>query len=164
MIFRNPIGGSVAAVAGPAKEMFSKENVVQASSIALGFVLPGIVTNKFVPVAWRNTALKGYAVKVGVIAVLAGATSMVSKRVSKAILIGGSVSLVLDLYTDFVAPMLGGLVGAAPAPALPAPAGGTATYFGDRGVGTYFGDNGLGAYDGASIGAAFGGVGDAAYA
>ncbi|HXT00359.1 MAG TPA: hypothetical protein VN915_06765 [Elusimicrobiota bacterium] len=164
-IFRNPIGGSVAAVMGPAKEMISKQFLVEASSLALGFVLPGIVTSKFVPASYRNTAAKGYAVKVAVIAGLAGATSLWNKRVSKAILMGGGVSLVLDIYTDFVAPMLGGVLGAASAPAaLPAPAGGTATYYGDRGVGTFYGDNGLGAYEGASIGSAFGGAGDNAYA
>lgn len=164
-LFSNPIGGSLSAVSAPVKEMISKDFLMEASSVAAGFVLPGIVTNKFVPATWRNTPMKGYAVNIGTVAVVAALASFVNKRASKAILLGGGVKVILDLYTDFVAPMLGSVVSAAPAtPALPAPAGGTATYFGDRGMGTFYGDNGLGSFDGASIGAAFGsatGMGDA---
>jgi hypothetical protein len=165
-LLRNPIGGSVAAVAAPVKEMASKEFLIQASSVALGFVLPGIVTSRVVPINWRDTALKGYAVKVAVVAGLAGAASLVNKRVSKAILLGGGVSIALDIYTDFVAPALSGVLGGGSVPAaLPAPAGGTATYFGDRvSLATYYGDQGLAGAEGASIGAAFGGQGDAAFA
>lgn len=162
-LFRNPIGGSISAVSAPVREMASVPFLLEVTSLAGGFVLPGIVTNRFVPLGWRNTALKGYAVKVGVIAGLSALAGLKSRKLSRAVLVGGGISLVLDLYTDFAAPAISGVLGrVSSAPALPAPAGGAATYFGDRGMGTFYGDEGLGSFEGSSIGAAFGGgVGDA---
>jgi hypothetical protein len=151
-IFRNPIGGSLSAITSAPKQMISKDFLTEAASVSVGFVLPNIVMT-YLPANLRDARWKGYASKVAVVAVLAGASGMVSKRVSKAILLGGGVSLLLDLYADFVAPMLHG--GGAPAP------GGTAAFFGeegDPGMGAFFGndnDPGAGLGDGRAIGEAF---------
>lgn len=152
-IFRNPLGSSLAAVTSAPRQMISKDFLTEAASVAVGFVLPNIVMTNL-PANLRDQRWKGYASKVAVVAVLAGASGMVSKRVSKAILLGGGVSILLDLYTDFVAPMIHG-VGGAPAPS------GTAAFFGegnDPGMGAFYGtegDPGSGLGDGRAIGEAF---------
>lgn len=152
-IFRNPLGASLSGITAAPRQMISKDFLMEAASVAVGFVLPNIVMTNL-PASLRDSRLKGYAAKVAVVAVLAGASGMVSKRVSKAILLGGGVSLLLDLYTDFVAPMIHGVV--APAPAA------TAAFYGnpgDPGMSAFYGNPGdpgvSGLGDGAAIGEAF---------
>lgn len=169
-LFSNPsFGGSISAVTAPVKEMVRKDFLVEAVSVAAGVMLPAVVTTRFIPAAWRNTTFKGYAVKAGVVAGISAFASIAfGKKVSRAVLLGGGVSLALDIYTDFVGPMVGNAVGSmlpAPTGALPAPAPGAATYFGDRNLAAWYGGHdGLSDASGASIGSAFGGMGDQAYA
>lgn len=152
-IFRNPLGASLSGITSAPRQMISKDFLTEASAVAVGFVLPNLVMTNLPP-AMRNSRLKGYASKVAVVAVLAGASSMVSKRVSKAILLGGGVSILLDLYADFVAPMIQGVM----TPSAPT---GTAAFYGeagDPGMGAYYGEPGnpgSGLGDGAAIGEAF---------
>lgn len=122
---RNPFSPS-AILAGP-KEMVSKEFIVDAASAAAGFVLPGLAMN-YIPVTFRNTTIKFYAAKVATVAVLSAAGSMVSKRASRMILLGGTISILLDVWTQFKAQ--GG--------ASPAPAKGTDAYYGE-GIDAYYG-------------------------
>jgi len=131
--------------------MISKDFLTEAVAVAVGFVLPNIVMTSVVPAQFRDARWKGYGSKVAVVAVLAGAAGMFSKRVSKAILLGGGVSILLDLYTDFVAPMVAGGL---------APSSVKAFYGedGDPGMGAFYGtegDPGSGLGDGRSIGEAF---------
>lgn len=152
-IFRNPLGSSLSGITSAPRQMISKDFLTEASAVAVGFVLPNIVMTSL-PAQMRDARWKGYASKVAVVAVLAGASGMVSKRVSKAILLGGGVSLLLDLYTDFVAPMIHGVM-------TPSAPSGTAAFYGegnDPGMGAYYGEPGnpgSGLGDGAAIGEAF---------
>lgn len=150
-IFRNPVGGLVRSVSSGPREMLSKSFLTEAASVAVGFVLPNMVMTSL-PTSMRDAKWKGYASKVAVVAVLAGGASMVSKKVSKAILLGGGVSLLLDLYADYIAPTIHGVI----APAAPT---GTAAFYGnpgDPGMGAFYGNPGdPGLSDGASIGEAF---------
>lgn len=153
-VFRNPLG-SLSGITSAPKEMLSKDFLTEAASVAVGFVLPNIVMTSL-PTTLRDARWKGYASKVAVVAILSGASSMVSKRVSKAILLGGGVSLLLDLYTDFLAPMIHGTAtAAASAPAA------TASFYGNpgdpgAGMGAFYGNPGdPGLSDGAAIGEAF---------
>lgn len=108
----NPFSAN-ALLATP-KEMISTDNLMSAASVAAGFVLPNMAMN-YLPATWRASLTTYYLSKVGTVVVLTAAGSMVSKRIAKFILLGGSVSLLLDLYTEFVA-------GKSPLPAAP-PAG-----------------------------------------
>ena len=154
-IFRNPLGSSLSGITSAPRQMISKDYLMEAAAVAVGFVMPNVLMVKL-PDTMRDAQWKGYASKVLVVAVLAGGSSAVSKRVGKAILLGGGVSILLDLYTDFVAPMVMGMGAESPAPAS-----GTSAYFGeggDPGVGAYYGeggDPGSGLGDGRAIGEAF---------
>jgi hypothetical protein len=132
-LYSNPAFGGV--LSAP-KELIKKDFMTEAASVAAGFVLPNLVMARL-PAAFRDATWKGYASKVAVIAVLSGAAKMVSARASRAILLGGGVSLLLDVYADFIAPAIGGMT-------RPGTAGVDA-YYGDRadGMGAYYGD-GLG--------------------
>ncbi len=150
-IFRNPIAGTAGSIMSAPKKMISKDFVTEAASVAVGFVLPNIVMTSL-PTTLRDAKWKGYASKVAVVAALAGVSGMVSKRVSNAILLGGGVSLLLDLYTDFIAPMM--MPKTAPT--------GTAAFYGNdndpgAGIGAFYGNPGDpgGMGDGAAIGEAF---------
>lgn len=124
----NPFSAN-ALLAAP-KEMMSSAFIMEAAGVAAGFVLPNMAMN-YIPVGWRSTTLTYYASKVGTIAVLSAAATMVSKRVSKFVMVGGAVSLMLDLYTEF-------MKGASPAHAAPAPAGGgTQAFYGN--LSAYYG-------------------------
>ncbi len=153
-LYSNP--GISSALSAP-KEMISKDFITEAASVAAGFVLPNVVMS-YLPTTFRDAPWKGYASKVAVVAVLSGAANMVSKRASKAILLGGGVSLLLDLYTDYLAPMIHGT---AAAPAASAPAS-VAAFYGNAGdpgyLGAFYGNNGdpgSGLSDGGAIGEAF---------
>jgi hypothetical protein len=113
----NPFSAN-ALMATP-KEMISSDNLMSAASVAAGFVLPNMAMN-YLPVTWRSTLMTYYLSKVGTVVVLTAAGSMVSKRVAKFILLGGSVSILLDLYTEFVG-------GKPPVTAPPAPGAAPAT-------------------------------------
>lgn len=109
------------------KQLVSTDNIIEAAGVAAGFVLPGMVMN-YLPATWRSTTLTYYASKVGTIVVLSAVGRMVSARVAKFVLVGGTVSLLLDLYTEFVG-------GKAPVTTTPAAATGTNMFYGDFGNG-----------------------------
>lgn len=120
---------------GAVREIVNVQFAQDAVAATVGFTLPDMVVRAF-PVALRDQPWKVYASKVGAVAGLAVAGGMWSRRVGKMIALGGGISLALDLYTDYVAPMLigGGAPDAAPE--------GTETYYGtddDQGVDTYYG-------------------------
>lgn len=121
---------SVNSLLATPKEMISSQNIMEAAGVAAGFVLPNMAMN-YLPAAWRATTITYYASKVGTVAVLSAAAAMVSKRISKFVLLGGTVSLVLDLYTEFVG-------GHGPVTTAPAPAAtGTQAFYGN--LGAYYG-------------------------
>lgn len=135
-LFHNPGGKALAAVFAGPKEMASMEFVKDAASVAAGFVLPNMIVAKL-PAQFRDSRPKLYVSKVVVIAGVSAAASVVSKRAAKMILLGGGVSLLLDLWMDFAAPMIAG----AGAGAAHAPAPGTGVYYGPE-VGVYYGGEG----------------------
>lgn len=125
----NPFSAN-ALLATP-KEMISSQFIMEAAGVAAGFVLPNMAMN-YLPVTWRSTPMTYYASKVGTIAVLSAAGSMINKRVGKFIMVGGGVSLLLDIYTELVK-------GVNPTPAAPAPsATGTQAFYGN--LGAYYGN------------------------
>lgn len=137
----NPFSAN-ALLAGP-KQMVSSQFIMEAAAVSAGFVLPNMAMN-YLPVNWRSTTLTYYASKVGTVAVLAAAGAMVNKRISNFVLLGGTVSLMLDLYAEF---MQGKMPVAPAAPAAPA---GTQAFYGNlAGVGAYYGGmmNGVGEWD-----------------
>jgi len=126
----NPSGALAAIASGP-KEMIRMDFVKEAASVAVGFVLPNIVVNRL-PAQFRDATWKVYASKVVVVSALAGVGAMVNKKVGRAILLGGGISIILDLYADLLAPMVGG--------AMPAAAPKTSAYYGDQdSMGAYYG-------------------------
>ncbi len=131
----NPFSAS-SLLAAP-KEMISSQFIMEAAGVAAGFVLPGIAMN-YLPATWRAAKWQYYASKVATIAVLSAAGQMVSRRVSKFILVGGGVSLLLDLYTEVM-----GMVGTTAAPTAAAPA--THAFYGDS-LNAFYGQ-GMGDWD-----------------
>ncbi len=125
----NPFSAN-ALLSGP-KEMISSQFIMEAAGVAAGFVLPNMAMN-YLPITWRSTTISYYASKVATVAVLSAAGSMVSRRVGKFVLLGGGVSLMLDLYTEFVG-------GHGPVPTAPAPGTTPATnaFYGN--LGAYYG-------------------------
>lgn len=124
----NPFSAN-ALLSGP-KEMISSQFIMEAAGVAAGFVLPNMAMN-YLPVGWRSTTMTYYAAKVATVAVLSAAGSMVSKRIGKFVLLGGGVSLMLDLYAEFMQ----GKMPVAAAPAAGAPA--TSAFYGN--LGAYYG-------------------------
>jgi hypothetical protein len=125
----NPGGRAMTAITSPIKEMATMDFAKDAASVAAGFILPNMVVARL-PAVMRDSRLKVYGSKALVVAGLSAASSMVSKRAAKMVLLGGGVSILLDLWVDWVAPMVGG----ASAPA------GTGVYYGDDNMGVYYGD------------------------
>lgn len=111
------------------KEMMTKEFATEAVSTAAGFIAPNIVLG-YLPTTFRDSKVKFYASKVLVIAGLSAVSGTVSKKASRYVLIGGGVSLLLDLWAEFKARTT-----PAPAPA----ATGTSAYYGDN-MSAYYGD------------------------
>ncbi len=111
----NPFSAN--ALLSTPKEMISSQFIMEAAGVAAGFVLPNMAMN-YLPVTWRSSVMTYYASKVATVAVLSAVGSMVSKRVGKFVLVGGGVSLMLDLYTELTK-------GTSPAATLP-PAASTA--------------------------------------
>lgn len=141
LAWANPPG--VRQLTGGIREMASMSFVQDAVSAAAGFVLPNVVV-AWLPPVMRDATWKVYGSKALVVAALAAGAGVASKKVAKMVLLGGGISIMLDLYADFVQPM----IQRTSAPAAPA---GTSAYYGtaeDRGVGAYFGtadDRGMGA-------------------
>lgn len=129
---------SVSSLTAVPKEMLSTQFITEAAGVAAGFVLPNMAMN-YLPANWKATTLTYYASKVGTIAVLSVAATMVSKRIAKFVMVGGAVSLMLDAYSEF-------MKGASPAAAAPAASGAPATntFFGN--LSAYYGGmmNGVG--------------------
>lgn len=119
----NPFKGSN-IMAAP-KELFSAPFIVEAVAATTGFILPNIVMN-YVPVSFRDSKVKYYVAKVGVVSLLSVAGNMHSKRTGRIVLLGGAISILLDVWTDFQA-----------SHAAPAPASGAHAYYG--GMDAYYG-------------------------
>lgn len=115
------------------KEMLSKEFLVESVSTAAGFMAPNILMG-YLPATMRSSKPLFYLSKVGVVAVLAGVTSTVNKKAGRFVLIGGGVSLLLDLWAEWKAHSM--------TPTAPAPAAGTSAYYGPGGMGAFYGDGG----------------------
>jgi len=137
--FLNP-GGLKGLLAAP-KQMVSGSFVIEAVSVAAGFVLPGMAL-AYVPANFRGPQKwKYYMSKVGVIAATSFVAGYVSKKARRLVLLGGGVSILLDIWTDFVS-----MRGAA------APAG-TRAFYGNpgmpgvSGVDAYYGTPGVGDND-----------------
>ena len=128
----NPFSAN-ALLAGP-KEMVSTQFIMEAAGVAAGFVLPNMAMN-YLPVTWRSTVMTYYASKVATVAVLSAVGSMVSKKVGQFILVGGGVSLLLDLYTEFVGGKAPVTAPATTAPTTTAPA--TSAFYGN--LSAYYG-------------------------
>jgi len=118
----NPFKGSN-IMAAP-KELFSAPFIVEAVAATAGFILPNLVMN-YAPVSFRDTKVKYYATKVAAVSLLSVAGNMHSKRTGRIVLLGGAISILLDVWTDFQASH------AAPA------ASGTHAYYG--GMDAYYG-------------------------
>ncbi len=123
----NPFSPS-ALISGP-KQMLTKEFAIEAVSVAAGFIVPGIAMN-YIPATFRDSKVKYYIAKVGTIALLSAAASMVSKKASRMFLLGGGVSLLLDIWTEFKA---------ATTPMAAKPAGTGYYYGGMHGTDMYYG-------------------------
>ena len=111
---RNParalaLRGTPRRLMSQAREIVSVGFAQDAAAAAVGFVLPDMVVRVLPPVL-RDSQLKVYASKVGAVAALAVAGNMVSKRIGRMIALGGGISLALDIWTDFAAPIMGGVV------------------------------------------------------
>ncbi len=104
--YRNPNGAARALWRVP-QRMATQEFIQDAASAAVGFTLPNVLV-AWVPPQWRQAQWQVYAVKVGAVAVLSYAGSMVNRRVGRMVALGGGMLIALDLWADFVAPMAGG--------------------------------------------------------
>jgi len=134
-LFTNPGGKAMTAILAAPREMATMEFAKDAVGVAAGFVMPNMFVARL-PANFRDSRVKVYASKVAVIAGLSAAASVVSKRAAKMVLLGGGVSLLLDVWVDWIAPALG-QGGGAP---------GTGVYYGDSsndGVGVYYGLDGV---------------------
>jgi hypothetical protein len=135
--FSNPAG--IKGLISAPREMIKGSFVVEAAWIAGGFVLPGMVLG-YVPGNIRGPQRwKYYVSKVATIAVVAVAAGMASKRARRLVLLGGGVSLLLDVWTDFVS-MRGGITGVRGVD-------GTEAFYGNPGmpgVSAYYGTPGVG--------------------
>lgn len=133
-LFRNP-GTAVlsAATSGP-KEVLKGEFIKDALAVSVGFIAPNQLLMRL-PASMINAPWKAYASKAGII--LAGsaiAGKVAGPRARRGVLLGGMLGLAVDVYTDYVAPML-----TAPKPAAPATVG---AYYGrerELGMGAYYG-------------------------
>ncbi len=124
---------TTSALLSAPRQLVSTENIMEAAGVAAGFVLPGVVMN-YLPATWKSTTMTYYVSKVGTVALLSVAGRLVSPRVAKFVLVGGTVSILLDLYAEFVQ-------GKMPVTAAPAAtAGGTQAFYGD--LNAWYGERG----------------------
>lgn len=123
----NPFSAS--ALLSKPKEMLTKDFATEAASVAAGFIAPNIVLG-YLPVSLRDSKIKYFATKTATVIGLSAAAGLVSKRASRLVLIGGGVSLLMDVWQEWQASRV----------AAPAPAAGTHAYYGE-GVGAYYGND-----------------------
>lgn len=142
MLFRNPGGAALAAVTSGPREVLKGDFIKDALAVSTGFLVPNQVLMRL-PAAMINTPVKAYLSKTGLIMVGAAIAGKVGgPRARRGVLIGGALGLVVDIWTDYVSPMI-------TKASAGAPAAGTGAYYGDRGMGAYYGDRGVGGvYDG----------------
>lgn len=122
---------------GP-KQLIKADFAMEAVAVTGGFVAPGILMN-YVPVNFRDVPWKFYLSKVAVISGLAAVATMVKPRVGRMVLLGGGVSLIMDVFQTFMAAR----TAAAPAAAKAYYGPGIHAYYGDldaSGVSTDSGD------------------------
>lgn len=142
LMLTNPVKGSIAALTEGPKSMMKMEFIKDAVSVGVGYMLPNMVIYKM-PGWARDAHWKIYASKVVVVSALAGMAGIISKRAQKAVLLGGAVSILQDLYVDFIAPRIFAMSAPAAAPA------GTSTYYG---MDAYYGGHELGDMDLGGVG------------
>lgn len=131
-LLSNPLSSVSGFLAKP-KEMFTKEFAVQAAATAAGFMAPNIVMN-YIPAQFRASKITFYVTKVAVVAGLSAVAGMANKNVSRAVLIGGGVSLLLDAWAEWQAHAK-----AAATPAATTTPTGTSAFYGP-GMGAFYGD------------------------
>lgn len=132
-IYRNPI--SAGALLAKPKQMLQKDFISEAGSAAAGFI--GATWGlQYIPAQFRDTPVKVVLSKVAVVTLLSTGASFINQRIGRAVLLGGGMSLLLDVYQ-----MARGMMG----PSAAAPAGGTSAYYGP-GINAYYGPgiNGMG--------------------
>lgn len=105
--------------------MLKPDFAMEAVAVTGGFVLPGMVMN-YIPVTFRDVPWKFYLSKVAVISGLTAVGSMIKPRLGRMVLLGGGVSLLMDVFQTFMAAR-------SPAPAT------TKAYYGP-GIHAYYGD------------------------
>lgn len=113
--------------------MFTKEYATQAVAGAIGFIAPSIAL-QYVPIGFKDSKIKYYGSKIMVIAGLSAVSSLVSKNknFARMVLIGGGISLLMDLWAEWQARSR---------PAAPATASGTSAFYGDDNMSAYYGDD-----------------------
>lgn len=132
--YSNPF--SPKALLDQPKQLLKADFAMEAVAVTGGFVLPGMVMN-YVPVNFRDVPWKFYLSKVAVISGLAAAGTMIKPRIGRMILLGGGVSLLMDVFQTFMSHS------AAPAAAKAYYGPGIHAYYGDldaSGVSTDSGD------------------------
>jgi len=122
--YSNPF--SPKALLDQPKQLLKADFAMEAVAVTGGFVAPGILMN-YVPTSFRDVPWKFYLSKVAVISGIAAAASMVKPRIGRMVLLGGGVSLLMDVFQSFMA--------ARTASAPPA----TKAYYGP-GIHAYYGD------------------------
>lgn len=130
--------GAPGRILSQAQQIATVGFMQDAASAAVGFVLPDMAVRMLPPI-WRDQPWKVYASKLGAVATITVIGNMWNRKVGRMIALGGGMSLALDLWTDFVAPLVSGVLPGAPgAPTME----GTEYYYGtseDTGVGHYWG-------------------------
>ncbi len=121
--YSNPL--SAKALLDQPKQLLKADFAMEAVAVTGGFVAPGMIMN-YVPISFRDVPWKFYLSKVAVISGLATAATMIKPRIGRMVLLGGGVSLLMDIFQSFMAH------------ATPAPAA-TKAYYGP-GIHAYYGD------------------------
>jgi hypothetical protein len=148
-LFRNPGGAVVSAVTSGPREVLKGEFIKDALAVSAGFMIPNQVLMRL-PASMINSPVKAYLSKAGLIVVGAAIAGKVGgPKARRGVLLGGALGLAVDLWTDYVSPMID-KAGSASKPA------GTAMYYGeDRQLGAYYGERGMGGiFDGPGAGEA----------
>lgn len=133
--YSNPF--SPKALLDQPKQLLKADFAMEAVAVTGGFVLPGMVMN-YVPVTLRDVPWKFYLSKVAVISGLAAAGTLIKQRIGRMILLGGGVSLLMDVFQSFMSAR-----SAAPSAARAYYGPGIHAYYGDldaTGVSTDSGD------------------------
>lgn len=137
--YRNPAALSIRGVTGAVKGIASVSFAQEAAFAAVGFLGTKAIMTQL-PAVLVDQPWKQIASQVGVVAGMSVvASKFVSRKAGRLIALGGGMGIALDLYAQFVLPLLGDMGGGA--------SSGTSTYYGtdddsgvaDAGMGAYYG-------------------------